>query len=452
MRSPIRDITIVLLSALSLAFASPAQAQNQRLNLIRDAEIEHILARYAKPLFQAAGLDTGAARTYIVHSPEINAFVAGGQRIFVFTGLIMRAETPGQLMGVLAHETGHIRGGHLVRTRDALASAQTIAILTALLGGAAAAAAGDGQAAGALVLGGSGAGTQMFLQYSRVQESAADQAGVELMERAGWSPKGLVEFLEILDRQEGLLGQGRDSYMRTHPLGFERIEALEHRMQNSPTLNNQPPAELVKAHSMMRAKLAGFVNEPQETLRDFPPGDSSDEARYARAVAYMREARTDDALKEIGKLIEAYPNNPYYPELKGQILLEGGRVEQSVEPLRQAYNRSQHAAVAVMLAQALIGLESPKGNDEAEELLNAVIRNEPDNAGAWEQLAVVYGRQGKLAESRLANAEHYFNIGQFEFAREQVQYALPGLKPNSPDYYRALDVQNAIEAALRRGN
>lgn len=437
--------------ALMLLFTMPTHAQNRSLNLVRDAEIEHILALYAKPLFQAANLDPRVVRTYLVNDPSLNAFVAGGQRIFVFTGLILKTELPRQLVGVLAHETGHIRGGHLSRTAEALANAQTLSIIAALLGGIAAAASGNGRAAGGLIAGGSTAGTGMFLAYSRNQESAADQAAVELMERAGWSPKGIVEFLGVLDQQSFLVGdRGGNSYLRTHPVSYERIEALETRVAQSPLAGQEDPADLVRAHDLMRAKLAGFVREPRDVMRDYPPEDTSDVARYARSVAFMRLARTDEALAEIDALIAAHPDNAYFVELRGQILLEGGRVAESLPPLRQAAESIQHAAVSTMLAQALIASNTPDTDAEAQALLEQVVRFENDNAHAWSQLAIVHGRLGNRGMSLLAGAEQYFHTGQLDFAEEQVVRALGILPKGSPDYYRALDIQNAIATIRRR--
>ncbi len=444
---------VALVSALALMnlFSAPAHAQNQSLNLVRDAEIEHILALYAKPVFQAANLDTRVARTYLVNDPSLNAFVAGGQRVFVFTGLILRTELPRQLVGVLAHETGHIRGGHLSRTADALANAQTVSIIAALLGGLAAVAAGNGNAAGALIAGGSSAGTQLFLSYSRTQESAADQASVVLMEKAGWSPRGIVEFLRVLDEQDFLVGaRASNSYMRTHPVSFERIEALETRVAASPLYDKADPPELVRAHNLMRAKLSGFVKDPKDILREYPMTDTSEVARYARAVALMRLARTDQALADIDVLIADNPDNAYFVELRGQILLEGGRVAESLPPLREAQDRIQHAAVTTMLTQALISTNTPETDAEAQKLLEEVIRYENDNAGAWRQLALVHGRQGNRGMSLLAGAEQYFHSGQFDYAEEQASRALTILPKASPDYYRALDIQNAVQTIRRR--
>jgi len=422
-----------------------ASAQERNLRFVRDAEIEHILSLYATPLFRAAGLQSGAVKTFLVQDDSLNAFVAGGQRIFVFTGLILATRHPGELVGVLAHETGHIRGGHLSRTRDAIAGAQAISILAALLGGVAAAASGDGSAAGAGILGGSAAGQQFFLQYSRTQESAADQAAVKLMERAGWSPRGMVDFLGVLDGQELMLGQRGNPYLRSHPLGYERIQALEHLVNQSPLRDKPAPEGMARAHEMMKAKLFGFTRSPSVTMQTFPEDDQSDPARYARAVALMKLARTDEALAELAPLIEKEPLNPYLHELKGQILLEGGRVEDSIPPLREASILSRHETIAVLLAQALIATSAREDNDEALDILKRVVRTDPDFAAAWQQLAIVHGRRGEHGLSTLASAEQYIRSGQPQFAREQVERALRALKPGSPEYYRAQDLQLTVE-------
>jgi predicted Zn-dependent protease len=441
----------ILLVLFCMTFgAASASAQQGNLPIVRDAEIEHILARYANPLFQAAGLQSGAVKTYLVQDDTLNAFVAGGQRIFVFTGLILATRHPGELVGVLAHETGHIRGGHLSRTRDAIASAQTISILAALLGGVAAVASGDGRAAGAGILGGGGAGQQFFLNYSRTQESAADQAAIKLMEKAGWSPRGMVDFLGVLDGQELILGQRGNPYLRSHPLGYERIQALEHLVQQSELRDQPAPAGLERAHRMMQAKLFGFTRSPAATMRRYPASDKSDPARYARSVALMKEARTDEAIAELQPLIDQEPLNPYLHELKGQILLEGGRVEESLPPLREATILSRHETIAVLLAAALIATETREGNDEALEILQRVLRTDRDIPSAWQQLAVVHGRRGDLGLSTLASAEQYLRSGQPKFAREQVDRALRALKPGSPEYFRAQDLELAVENLERQ--
>lgn len=445
----LKVLTVCLFLALGLPMASP-QAQEQNLRIVRDAEIEHILSVYATPLFEAAGLSSGAVKTILVQDDTMNAFVAGGQRIFIFTGLILATRHPGELVGVLAHETGHIRGGHLSRTRDAISSAQTISILAALLGGAAAAASGDGRAAGAGILGGQGAGTAFFLQYSRTQESTADQAAIKLMERAGWSPRGMVDFLGVLDSQDLLYGERGNSYLRSHPVSYERIQALEHLVAESP-LRDEPAAPgLVRAHSMMQAKLFGFTSTPSAVYRKYPATDTSDQARYARAVAMMKEARTGEAINELQPLIEAEPLNAFFHELKGQVLLEGGRIADSIPPLREAAKLSKHETISVLLAQALIANNTAEGDEEAMTILQHVVRTDPDMPAAWQQLAVVHGRRGDIGLSTLASAEQYLRSGQPQFAREQIGRALHLLKPGTPEHFRAQDIELAVRNLERQ--
>ncbi|WP_416900008.1 MAG: M48 family metalloprotease [Minwuia sp.] len=451
MRIKHRILPLILIVLMGVG-ATASRAQQKDLSIVRDAEIEHILSVYAKPLFEAAGLHPGAVKVYLVQDDTLNAFVAGGQRIFVFTGLILATRSPGELVGVLAHETGHIRGGHLSRTRDAISNAQAISIVAALLGGLAAAASGRGDAAGAGVLGGSAFGTQFFLEYSRTQESAADQAAIKLMERTGWSPRGMVDFLRVLDAQELMLGQRGNPYLRSHPVGYERIQALEHLIDQSPMRDTPVPPELVRAHEMMQAKLFGFTRSPSATFQKWPESDRSDAALYARSVAYMQQARTDQALAELRPLIEKEPENPYFHELEGQILLEGGRVQDSLPPLRRALEISRHETIAVLLAQALIGLQTDEANREAVGILEQAVRTDPDMPAAWQQLAVGYGRNGNLGKSALASAELYYRSGQVKFAREQVVRAKGLLDPGSPDYFRAQDIEFALDDLERRAD
>ncbi len=318
---------LLVLTVLITSIVRPAFAQN--LSLISDAETERMIREFAAPVFAAAGLTTDSVSVHIVNDRALNAFVAGGQRIFLFTGLLVEADHPGQIIGVLAHETGHISGSHLARTQDALRGANAIAVVAAVLGVAAAVAGGGGAAGAAVVGGGTQVAGQSILQYSRVQESAADQAAVRFFEDTGQSSRGLIEVLQKLGDQEALLRRNQTSYGRTHPLSRDRILALERLTNSSPSRDAEPTPEQIAAFDRVRAKVMAFLN-PKRAMKEYGETDTSVPARYARAAANHQLTNPDRAIAEIDSLIADFPDDPFFHELKGQIIFEnGGRGERS---------------------------------------------------------------------------------------------------------------------------
>ncbi len=267
---------------------APAIAEAQRISLIRDAETENIIRAMTAPLFTAAGLNANDVHIYLIRDNQLNAFVAGGQNVFINTGTIMRAERPNQLIGVVAHETGHIAGGHLSRWNDQLAGASATALASMLLGIGAAIATGQGAAAGAIAGAGQTIATANVLQFSRTQESSADQAGVTFLDRTSQSPKGLLEFFEILWGQELLSGSRQAPYLRTHPLTRERMDFVRNAVQTSRFSNRPDAPEVVRAFNRIRAKLLAFTEPLGRTMQAYPETDNSEWARYARAIAYYR--------------------------------------------------------------------------------------------------------------------------------------------------------------------
>lgn len=443
MRSRILPLFIIF--AIIFGNVRASWAQQGGLSLIRDAEIEDTIRHYAAPVFEAAGLDAGAVSVHLVNNNQLNAFVAGGQRIFVFTGLLLRVETPNQLIGVLAHETGHISGGHLARTQDALRSATTASIITFILG-AAALAAGGGQAAGAIIASGGAVGQRQFLKYSRTQEGAADQAAMTYLEATGQSGRGLAEFLDVLGDQEALVTSRQDPYARSHPISRERIAALSDRIRNSPYRDQPDTAENIMRLKRMQAKLYGFLKSKSRTLRKYPVSNQSLPARYARAIAYYRVPELDAALPEIDKLIAESPNDPYFRELKGQVLFENGRIAESVPPNEAAVKlKPQSPLLRFGLARAQIATGDPALNRAAIRHLEEVVRLDDEMPGAWAQLAIAYGRDGQLGLSALSSAEQFFLTGKKKDARQQAARAQKRLPEGSPGWLRAVDIENAAK-------
>jgi predicted Zn-dependent protease len=326
--------TLCLVAAASLVTFERAAAQDQ-LSFLRDAEIEGTIRTFATPVWKAAGLDPQAIHIYIVNDPQLNAFVAGGQNLFMNSGTILRAATPNQLVGVMAHETGHIAGGHLARMTQMMHNAMVESIIGMLLGGAATVA-GHGGGGGGAVIAGESVGQRAFLQNTVIIEASADQAGMRFLDRSHQSARGLLEFFHTLEQEMFLNAQHQDPYLQNHPLTEDRIAYVKEHVDQSPYSDVKDPPEWVALNNIMRAKLEGFMWDPQEVLAKFKADDSSEPARYARAIAYYRIPELKSALALIDGLIKDHPSNPFYQELRGQMLFENGRVADAVAPYQRA--------------------------------------------------------------------------------------------------------------------
>lgn len=427
--------------------APPAVAQGRRLSFVRDAEIEHIIGRFAEPIFQAAGIDPNAVGIYLVSDPRSNAFVTGGQNMFFTTGLLTQTTGAEQLLGVIAHETGHMAGGHLARGQEQLESAQRTAIISALLGIAAAVAAGDAGAGAAVISGGQNVAERSFLSYSRSMEAAADQAGVSYLDRIGVTSEGMLTFFEKLEDQE-LLPQSRQAeYVRTHPLTRDRIEFVRQHVRTAETTGRPLSADMIEAFDRVQAKLIGFL-EPQGALYRYAD-DESVAGRYGRSIAQFRLGNLDAAHALIDGLIGEEPNNPFLHELRGQMLLEGGRPAVA----RASYERANalfpgEPTLMVPLAQTMLATEPDGGLSDTIELLNRSVSTRFGGSPlAWRLLATAYGRSGDLGMAAVALAEEALAKGDRQTARQQAQRALQSLSDGSAGWLRAQDVLIAAEGA-----
>jgi predicted Zn-dependent protease len=432
-----------LAGALALPSEVPAQTQGG-ISLIRDAEIEQTLAAITDPILDAAGIAPDAVKIYIVKDSQLNAFVAGGMNLFINTGLLMRTEHPGQLAGVIAHEVGHIAGGHLSRVGGAQRRAAAEMILATVLG-AAAAVAGAPQLGTAIITGGQTVAQGNYMSFSRSQEQAADQAGLTFLARAGISPRGLAEFFHILDNQNVLTVASTNPYLRSHPLTRDRINFVESRVGPDDAAAPPLPQAWIEGHARMVAKLTAFLEPPGEALAKYQ-GDNSLTGRYARAIALYRLPDLDAALAEIDRLIGEHPDDPYFHELKGQMLFENGRIEAAVEPYREAVALAPTAAMLhVGLARALIESGAAPANQEAIGALDEALRLEPNNAGAWRQLGIARGRAGEEGESSLALAEWALLVGKDEDARLYARRAEARIERGDPAWLRLQDLLRVIE-------
>lgn len=435
---------LVLAMSLWCAAAVPVWAQS----LIRDAEIEQILRDWTDPILDVAGLVPNDVGLYIINDPSINAFVAGGQRIHLHTGLIMAADNAAQVKGVIAHETCHIACGHTV-TRTRAASVASRPALMSIGLGVLAIAAGAPDAGAALIASSQQFAALNFFVHTRAEEAMADTKAVQYLVELEQSPMGIVEFFEKFRYQEVLSEARRFPYFRSHPLSSNRVRTTRALAEESGLADKPEEPEVVHQFDMMKAKLVGFLEPPARVFRDYPPTDTSKPARYARSISAMKSADLGTALREIDSLIEEEPENPYFHELKGQILFETGKPIESIDPLLEA-NRllPNNALLQISLARSLLQRAEPGDTDLAEIALRDALIQEPNNAFAWTQLAIVFDQQENTAMAQVATAEAAFNIGNYPRAHHFAQRALRQLEPNTRSFQQANDIRNATDPAL----
>ena len=426
---------------------APARAQEQAargLPIIRDTEIENLLRDYAAPILKAAGLAKQNVRIVILNDRTFNAFVMDGRHIFINAGALFDAKTPNEIIGVFAHETGHLAGGHLLRLREELARAQTASIVALLAGVGAAVAgarAGSGNIGVPAIMAPQSAIQRSLLAYVRTQEDQADHAGVKFLTATGQSAKGMLDLFKRLGNEALFNSRYVDPYLQSHPMPPERVAALEALAKASPYFERKDSPELQLRHDMMRAKLAGFLDRPDSVARRYPLSDHSLPARYARAISTYRHGDARDAVVQIDGLIQTQPNNPYFYELKGQTLMDGGHPAEAIAPLRHAVALAHGAPlIEIMLGQALIATNVTRNADEAVPLLRAALSREPEAPDAYAQLAMAYGRKGDLAQADLAAAQAAFSRGDIVTARQLASRAKTRLPVGSPAWVRADDI------------
>lgn len=442
-----RCVSLLLGFVLSIGLLGQAAAQQgPQINLVRDAEVENIIRAYAAPVFRAGGFDPRQIKIFLVNDRTLNAFVAGGLNMFLNTGLLMRADDPGQVIGVMSHELGHIVGGHLARMDERMREARKQSLVTMVLGALAGAAVGRSDAAAAVITGSNQAILASFLKYSQTQEASADAAGVKFMDQAGISSKGLADFMRVLSNQELLTVGRQDPYMRTHPVTQTRVEFIENHLASSPNKDAKLPPEFYEMHRRMKAKLSGFIDPINTVLQKYPESDTSIDARYARAIAYYRKPDVPRAMSLIDALLAERPNDPYFNELKGQMLFENGHATDAVASYQQAVKLAPDSGLLrTGLAQAQIESQDPSLLKSAIANLEESWRLDDENLLTLKLLAAAYGRDGQQGMASLQLAELAFVQGRNGDAKIYADRALGGLKPGSPAWQRANDVKQAAE-------
>ena len=409
-------------------------------NIIRDAEIENFLKEMSLPIFGAANLNINSVDIYIFNDKSINAFVACGQKVFVNTGLIQSFEEPSMLRGVMAHETGHIAGGHLARSDEALEKAQAPMIIGLLLG-VGAAIAGDSDAAQALLLGSQQIAKGMVAKYSRGQESAADQAAIKYLEKIEKSSNGMLKVLYKFANQDALSSRQQSIRVRSHPISRDRIRSLEQKAKNSQFINEKDNDDFLFQYKMIQAKLDGFLNNPGDIIKKNNRESPSIISNYSLAIAYYRKALLEKSLFILNKMIDDYPRNPWFYELKGQILYESGKIKESIKPYEQALLISpKEPLLMVALATALNAQESRNSSIKALHLLKSSLRYDKKNSNTWFQLAIAFSRIGDLGNAELSTAERHFLTGNVKMASFHAKKSLKYIQESNISKLRAEDI------------
>ncbi|MCK1639070.1 M48 family metallopeptidase [Bradyrhizobium sp. 157] len=452
--------TLTTAVALAVAPMAALAQENRGPPVLRDTETEQLLREYTRPILRAAGLEKQNIQMVIINQGVFNAFVADGRRIFVNYGAIMQSETPNQIIGVMAHETGHLAGGHLAKMREQMAQAQTQMIIAMLLGAGAMVAGAQGGSNSGLA----NAGAAMFsapgemirrnlLSYVRQQEENADKAGVKFLTATGQSARGMYETFRRFTDESLFAARGSDPYVQSHPMPAQRVAALEELARSSPYWDKKDDPALQLRHDMVRAKISAFMERQDTVYRRYPLSNNSLPARYAHAIATYRHGDLRSALAQIDALIQQQPNNPYFHEVRGQALLEGGKPQEAIAPLRKAVALSNNAPlIEMLLGQALVATGNNAYTDEAIAILRAAVAREGEAPIGYMQLAMAYGRKGDYAQADLASAQAAYLRGDSKTARDLASRAKTRFAIGTPGWVKADDIVNTKPLPGQKGN
>lgn len=437
---------LVAALALGLVLATPVRAQG----LIRDAEIEATLTRIATPLFKAAGVNPSHIEVLVVNDGSLNAFVMDGRAIFVHSGLIMRLETIDMLQSVIGHEIAHITSGHLVQRTLNLRTASNAARIGLLLS-LAVGAAGNPELGTGLAAGTAASALRTFLSHTRAEETTADQIGTQYMIRAGSDPSAALEVMELFRGQEALQPGRQDPYTRTHPLSHDRMRALKAQIVAYGSNPGRQPDELVYWHGRMVAKFVGFMGNPSYVLRHIERSDRSEQATMLRAIAYHRQGNVKKATSYMDQLLSMRPNDAYYHELKGQILLEGRQAAAAIASYRKAVELApKEALILAGYGRSLLALDNPDGDRKALEVLKKAYAKDSRDTQMLRDLAIAWAKSGNNGMASLVTAERYAFIGRFRDAQTNAQRAEGLLPQGSTGWLKAQDILATAKEALKK--
>lgn len=439
---------VTVAAALTVAPMAALAQEGRGPSTLRDTESEQLLREYTRPILRAAGLEKQNIQMVIINDSQFNAFVADGRRIFVNYGAMMQSETPNQIIGVLAHETGHLAGGHLAKMREQMAQAQTQMIIAMLLGAGAMVAGARGGTGNGLTSAGAAAFSapgemikRNLLSYVRQQEENADKAGVKFLTATGQSAKGMWETFKRFSDESLFAARGADPYLQSHPMPAERVRALEELARSSPYWDKKDDPALQMRHDMVRAKISAFMERQETVYRRYPMSNTSLPARYAHAITTYLHGDLRSAVAQIDGLISLQPSNPYFYEVRGQALLEGGKPAEAIAPLRKAVQLSNNAPLMEMLlGQALVAANNTANTDEAIGILRAAVAREPEAPLGYMQLAMAYGRKGDYAQADLASAQAASLRGDNKTARDLASRAKTRFAIGTPGWVKADDI------------
>lgn len=442
-----------------MAFAPPASAQQQSVPIVRDAEIEALVRDYVRPILKVAGLSKAGIDIVLVNDDNFNAFVAG-RRMFINTGALVMSETPNEIIGVIAHEAGHLAGGHQERLRQQLETAQTMAIVAMLLGvgasvaGALSDSGGLAQAGTGLAIGGTEVARRGLLGYQRSEETTADRSAIKYLDATGQSALGMVKTFERLAGALALSGVKVNPYEVSHPLPRERIANIETLARSSPNADKKDPPELQERHDMMRAKIAVYTQGQQAHRRLFRGRTDSLALQYGEAIATFLYGNPKSALAKIDALLKVRPNNPYFHELKGDALLKANRPAEAAQAYAMAVklDPAKSGLLQVAYGQALLATGKPDSIRKAVAVINQGIDRDRENVSAYRYLAQAYGQLGDVAEAELATAEGYFYSGAYQDAKIFAARAQTKFKTGSPGWVRAQDIINFRQPGKKKRN
>lgn len=433
-----------------VVFLTAAQAQARRIYLISDEETESLMRDYAAPILKAGGLNPDDIRIHLVKDESLNAFVTEGNQMYIHTGLIINVEDPREVIGVMAHETGHIVGHHPIQREIMKEDSTLLALGSFLLGVGVGLASGDAGTTASVFLGGTGLAVHNQMSFARRQEAAADQAAVKFLTATRQSPEGLLNFMEAIKEEETLYGINPSPFLSTHPLTSQRMDFLRNQTAQSPYKNAGPDPDLVERHARVRAKLEAFFGNPNAILIKYPDDNQSDAARYARAIAYYRSAQQEKALRVLNELLANHPDDPYFLELKGQILFEFGQGHAAIPILEEAVGILPKAnPIRYLLIQTLVEENTPESDVKALENIHHALRIQPNHSGLWRQAAIVYGRQDNKVLTSLALAESAFGGGKMGEAIHYGERVLKIAEPNSSPWLRASDLLSAARKKVK---
>lgn len=446
MPNRISTLTLLLFVAAALVIA-PLPARAKGVSIIRDVEIENTLRAMATPIFKVAGLTPKDIHIRVINDDTVNAFVAGGQNLFIHSGLLLLADNASQVIGVIAHETGHIAGGHLARAQRSYEGNATVGLLSALLGIGAGIATGRGDVGAAIAAGGQQVATRNFLAHTRTEEGSADQAALKYLDETHQSAKGMLHFLQKLEGSELLIHDNQYAYTRTHPLTPDRIDAIKAHIARSKWSNAKTDPKIEARFQRLKAKLYGYLNPPGQTLREYPTSNDSIPARYARAFAYLKEPNEKKALAMADSLLKDEPDDPYFHELRGQILFEFGHVHKAVADYRRTVElKPNEPLLRFELAQVLVEAGDKPFLDEAVKNLTMAVNREPRFAAAWHYLGIAYGRLDKMGESALALGEEALLEGRTQDALYHAHKAEKAFPHGSREWLHAQDILTAVSS------